>query len=212
MYHLAKLGALRSASGGAAAATPPVFERVGDIAFGPSNPDVTFPDDVFTDEIALLLVFSVNTSSASGFTEIGNISGAGGKLYIFWKRCSGSEGATDVTVTSSHFTYGQIVMFSGCITSGTPYEDFEIDTDTSTTASAPNLTTTNSGRLGVAGYTGTAMTGTSPASGWTEQLGDANVFLLDTKDILTATTETGIDRSISSSEWFAYSLALLPAA
>lgn len=217
MYHLSKFSSLLSA-GTSEPSTPPAYVSTAAANAGSSSFGVSFPATVNANDIAILIVWSNSTpSTPSGFTLIGTDTTPGGsEATLFWKRCTGSEDSTTVTVTVD-FGYGQIVMFSGCVASGTPYEGFGSATDAGTTISAPNLTTTASARLGVGIYLRDDTEATTPPSGWTEHIDSTMVvnitLYLDSKSILTATTETGISRTGAGTEdWAAFSLALIPAA
>lgn len=108
-------------------------------------------------DIALLIVESENQaislSVAQGFVELGlqanKAAGTGGtdpasRLAVYWKRCVGSDVAPTVAATADHLT-GQILLFSGCKTSGNPWNIYAEGNDggaNDTTGVIPGATTT----------------------------------------------------------------------
>lgn len=107
-----------------------------------------------------------------------------GRMALYWKRAS-SEGASyqwsfDTTISNS---LGAISAYSGCIASGTPYDDAEIadDSTSDTTGETPALPgITGPNRVIYAsygGYSGPDI-GFTPPSGFTERLdtGGANTL------------------------------------
>lgn len=111
------------------------------------------PSGHILNDILLLFVQSSNEtiSAPSGYAEVttaspqgtGTAASAGSvKLAVFWKRDNGSESAPSVADTGDH-TAGIILAFSGCITTGNPWDVNAGDTGASDTAvTIPAVTTT----------------------------------------------------------------------
>lgn len=101
--------------------------------------------------------------SGFGFTEHPNSPQAGtnSELSLWWRRVDGSEPASwDVARVSDH-TVVDICAYSGCVTSGSPFDASAADnTDSGTSQTIPGLTTTGANRLVVDGISTGADTGT----------------------------------------------------
>jgi hypothetical protein len=126
--------ALAAASGTTAAIPVPSSVAAGDII------------------VAVFFISGANVPTPpSGFTAASGIPLAdpgGYKLYVYWKRATGADSGTyDFTWTGGNTYQGQAYRFTGCATTGDPF-DGTASTSTlphgggSTTFSAPSLTTT----------------------------------------------------------------------
>jgi hypothetical protein len=132
-------------------------------------------------DIALLVIESENeaisVTTPNGFALLGSAtSKAAGtaatdpasRLVVYWKRCVGSDSAPVVADSGNHTT-AQIHLFTGCITSGNPWDTFgEGNGGNSTSISIPGITTATNNCLIVLIST-SSFNGTSTAqfSNWT---------------------------------------------
>lgn len=107
------------------------FRSAGTAASGAAGITPGLPSGHVTDDILLLVVQSSNEAitAPAGYTEVtnspqgtGTAATAGStRLGVFWKRDGGSESAPSVADSGNH-TIAQILAFSGCITSGNPWD------------------------------------------------------------------------------------------
>jgi hypothetical protein len=166
----------------------------------------------------------VSSLSDAGFALVGSsfASDAFGKLY--WKRASGSEsGSVTVNLTeevSSAIGAGVMSAWSGCIASGTPYEDYTNNTQTATTSiTGAAIDTTGANRRAVSffGHVLVATSGTN-TNGWDENYdsstatGDDATFACcsitaPSAGTVAACTRTNADSSLNN----CHTLALIPA-
>jgi len=119
---------------------------VGVATAGTTGINVNYPATVNSDDILILYLngkAAVTWDLPSGFTSI-----SGARRAIYWRRASGSESGT-ITCTndnaSSMSMYGIIYRFSGCATSGNPYEGYATTTGNSTTVDIPDLASATTG-------------------------------------------------------------------
>lgn len=106
---------------------PPIWEENGTIAstYFATSLNVPYPSTVNADDILIMVVWRTVTyqtfSTPSGWTSIDSNSYPSRRVW--WKRATGSESGTQtVSITNaSDTTFGIMMRFSGCITSGTPY-------------------------------------------------------------------------------------------
>jgi hypothetical protein len=142
---------------------------------------------------------------------------------VWWKRLDGTESGT-VTLTRgtaalNEWFGGTIATYSGCITSGTPFEGYATAQGTTVTMNGPAITTTGPDRLAVLFWCqGDNLTSTVPA-GYTQNFelldaaGNDGGQDGDSQTVATATTVGAVTRTIASANpSITFGLALLPAA
>lgn len=145
----------------AAPSTPPatsvsyVGSTIGSEAIG-SSTTIAIPSGTITNDVIVIAMqwyFSAPTTVTwpSGFTQVGTltsiVNGAGTDVYSWaWKRSSSGEGSGNYTVSwsgANNWNQGFACAVRGTVTSGNPYEDAQISTDTAVTSeSAVSVTTT----------------------------------------------------------------------
>jgi len=215
--------------------TAPVLVLSGTAVSSTANPISTpFPaSGIQNGDIAILIV-GCNSSAVDdastdldpAFTKFG-IAGTGGTGHavIFgWKRCDGTENGTSASVDFSSGALtkqAQILIYRGCVASGTPYEApaTNIDSVGSSSVVGPNITTLGADRrvLIFSGRrAGNAPSSLPPATWTTESYNDLSSGLdvvLLAKDVATAQTVTGPTIAYPTSSVSAASgFALIPAA
>jgi len=154
---LVGLALLIGCGSGWAAAT---FKAAGTFTTGSSAitpPYPGAPNDPVANDIAILVVESENQAisltTANGFVELGaQANKAAGtaavnpasRLAVYWKRCAGGDTAPVVAAPGNHAT-ARIYLFSGCITSGDPWNVYAEGNDGAAddlTGVIPGATTT----------------------------------------------------------------------
>lgn len=181
---------------------------------------VTNPATVAESEVAYLrvLISSANVTITwpSGWTEVGQ--GNQGASYtggLAWRRLTAADGGASYTVNFSASCTGTSRMstFVGVKLSGIPHESATMNQGTSTSMTSSSITTQGPNRLGVIFYTQDSTTTSTAPSGWTQQVtGTANSTrnYVDLKSIAAPTTESAVTRTITSTSWITFSLAVLP--
>jgi hypothetical protein len=194
------------------------------------------PAGTAADDILILDVFVRSSSgdaaptcdTPTNYTQIRmdeiDISGQISRHYSFWRRAGSSESGPTVTGSLGNSGGNSVVMtriagFSGCITTGTPYED---DDDTTTTGAqdfaGPDVTTTDVDRLWCYFACRSGNAGApDPPSGWTEMYdaGFAGGLLGRAmggyKELATANTYTGETcTATNTNAWSIIGFALIP--
>lgn len=218
---------------GAAASTPPSF--VANQAGNENNASpvsVDLPSGRDANSITIIVASVAWAGGSFGTLSIGsgtsesqlNNTGNAWSSRIAWLR--GSAGTT-VSISGSGGSGvsaigGYCVHFSGCVTSGTPYEGYATTngTSTSTTHTSPSTVTTGTNRLGVRIWVRDDSRTTTLDSGWTERR-DASIDDLTwlfhsssvyTKTIATASTEAAASATASGTcTWQCHGIGLIPA-
>jgi hypothetical protein len=182
----------------------PVFESAG--SYGQSagaapalTVDAGVPAGVTADDIILLVMFTDPTSTPTtitapaGFTEPPSspqvITGGSLNLRmsVYWKRATGAEsGSYTTTFSSNTFSEAVALRFSGCVTSGSPFDTTagNIDPVGSGTTVAVSVTTTVP-ETTLVHAVGLWSGGTwTPPAGYTARgtPGGFNLMLVSTKD------------------------------
>lgn len=110
----------------------PVYKDSGSVtsAAGVADRNVAYPATVNEDDILLIVMLDAEAdtfTTPAGWASVhAQSDNANLSVALFWKRAVGTETGT-VTVTSASAATGVIAgvmhRFSGCVTSGTPYEE-----------------------------------------------------------------------------------------
>ena len=129
----------------------PLFHSIGTVVRGSGAINVSWGDHA-TDDIGVLLVESANQAVATpaGWTLIGNVgTGTAGvalatAVYAFWKRATSAAEATVTVADSGTRQTGVIMVFRGCITSGSPIDvsATSVQAAANVSVSMPGVTTT----------------------------------------------------------------------
>lgn len=205
------------------AAAAPIFVAAGakQELGGTGTLNIPYYAGIAANHVAVIFAI-VNTPAAdiSGFTAFaaaGTIGLSGVDVRSYWRRLTGGESGTVSLATSSDGGGAIMFGFSGCITTGTPYEDFgQVVSDQDGSVTSASTTTTGPGRLGVRIYGHSGSTSTPPGS-WVERHDAAATTsfvstAMNTLEIPSATTEAAT--SINAGSVFiraTHSFALIPA-
>jgi len=114
--------------------------------------DVPYPATVDENDILILQLLSseaANHNAIDGWTKVTEVDqGTNSTVSWYWKRAAGTESGsvTATKGTASGSFYGLISRWSGCITSGTPYEESSSTSGSSAAASSSSITPTGNGR------------------------------------------------------------------
>jgi hypothetical protein len=160
----------------------PTFGAAGTYLSGASSNQYNFavPTGTANNEIVLVYLYLESTGTVTtiptGFTQKSRPTVAGGEahdLLLFWKRCTGTDSGTYNFVGPNVWREGVAIRYSGCVTSGDPF-DTPISTNSTTSATSGNapavsLTTTVTDTMLI--YSATNFQGGTwtPASGMTER-------------------------------------------
>jgi hypothetical protein len=169
----------------------PTFGAAGTYLTGTSANSANFavPAGAANNEVMLVFFYLESTGAITppaGFTQFLRMSATGGAhdLVIFWKRCTGADSGTYNFTNPSVWREGVAIRFSGCITTGNPYDvtnGNQASTAPSGVTPAVSYTTTVTDTLAVwagSNFNGGAWT---PPSGYTERAdasGDVGVATL----------------------------------
>jgi hypothetical protein len=160
----------------------PVYQSAGTLWEG--NPGstslvVAAPAGVANNGIVLAYLYIDTTTTivtpAAGFTLAGSspIAASNHRQYIYWKRSTGSEPSNyTFTMSAADFSHSMCHWFSGCITSGSPFDtNFANSVDNGEAFSPPAISITTTADDTLIVYTATnSGTGTwTPPSGFTER-------------------------------------------
>lgn len=167
--------------------SPPAFRQIGalaaDASAGGYSITPALPTGWQANDIHLLMVAS---SASATFSGLGAWNSLGSSdqttLYVqwYWRRAQGGDTAPTIGISAggNSAIWGQIVGYSGCVTSGDPYDDTTIDGSTSdTTPDTALVTSAGDNRRAVcmmATSDDLAWTTGSPPSGWTERGDEGN--------------------------------------
>ncbi len=125
------------------------FRSAGASAANSASGNITpaMPSGFVADDILILLVETANqaVTTPDGWTalDLNPINATSTTLRIYWLRATGSEAAPTITGAADH-TIGQILAFSGCVTSGNPFDSDRqstVLTSASTSVTFPSTTT-----------------------------------------------------------------------
>lgn len=128
------------------------------ITVATDSPTVTYPSVSANDIMLVVFVTDSNhtllSSPPSGWTVIETSEidiGTDSSLSVFWRRATGSEGASETWTTifnSSEVGQALCIAYSGCATSGDPFDDTSATTAGPTTNwDIASVTSTDSNRL-----------------------------------------------------------------
>lgn len=170
-------------------------------------------DDIDTDVINIAADGTGWNEIITAYTDIGGTAMHG---RAWWYRVSGSlptmPSVQHPNLASNPFA-AKICAYSGCVTSGNPYEDPDFNTGDAAPLVGSTVTTTGADRLVVCNFFCDDDTTGSPSAGWTEndeQTVGANSAIA-TDSIVRATAGTQAAPSRAYSERFvSISFALLP--
>ena len=204
----------------------PVYQDNGGIAAADDfSVDVPYPGTVNADDILIVALLDADNDT---FTVPSNWylikeegTNANCSVAWMWKRASGSETGTETftsQLTAGSLVCGVMYRFSGCVTSGTPYEDAnQTAVLQETTYTRPAVTTTDNERLGVCIVNVEDNMTVDPTTNWTERselltsFGSDGAFELQDKQIPSATTENADTASIGGDDYHGVVVfALLP--
>lgn len=126
---------------------------------------------------------------ASGFAEAPdspqtNASGLAHNVHVVWKRATGGDtGTYDFPLSATDFISGAALRYTGCVTSGSPWDDTDGAVDVNDGVDTPpvSVTTTGADRLLV--WAGASWSGGTwiPPSGFTERF-DQGIGLVTAAD------------------------------
>lgn len=218
---------------GAAASTPPSFvaKQSGNGIDLSSPLSVDLPSGRDANSITIIVAQGAWNGGSFGTLSIGsgtsesqiNNTGNAWSSRIAWLRGSaGSTVSISMSGGSGPFRIcGYCLHFSGCITSGTPYEGYATTNVTtgSSTHTSPSTVTTGTNRLGVRIWLRDDLKTTTLGSGWTERyddytgdVGGALTSSVYTKTIAAAGTEAAASATASGScTWQCHGIGLIPA-
>jgi hypothetical protein len=170
--------------------------------------DFAVPAGVAADDIIVIPMYldgtTTITAMPTGFTEAPNSpvlsNGVGGNhsLHVAWKRATGADSGTySFTLSASQYCTGSALSYSGCATTGNPWDTVAgtptastaVDNTNSTTTPALSYTTAGADRklfFAATNWTGGAWT---PPSGFTERM-DAGDHVHTAADLDEATAGT----------------------
>jgi hypothetical protein len=210
-------------------ATPPVFQTIGaQLQTSSASPAVAAPTGVAANDIIVIsmLVDGLPTVSAlpSGFAHVTGspiaiVSGGGSHSQVIaWKRATGADtGPYTFTLSGSTYVNGAASRYSGCITTGSPWE---IDTDFAETTgvngtATPSLEITTTGPNRMLYWSATNWTGGNwtPPTGFTERRdsGDKNTTSADMVQVSAGLSGAVIGTCAGSDKRTAFLGALIPA-
>ena len=168
------------------------FNAAGAVKSNAGSGDMTtvaLPAGFAADDIHVLVVASSDNVAvtATGFTsKLATNSSTNCRLSVLWRRAVAGDSTFTVTHTAGNGALCRVFGYRGCVTSGDPFEDAQIQANTGTlTITAPNLTlATTAGNMilfcaavGTAGTSNTfavaSYSGTDPA--FTERQDSSNV-------------------------------------
>ena len=207
----------------------PVYEDNGGMAAADAATiDVAYPATVNENDILITILIDNDDdtfTTPSGWTKVHE--NTGGSIYLctawYWKRATGTESGTETFTSNSDsgdVLSGTMFRFSGCVTSGAPYEDHTTagDDDAATSAATISaITTEGSERLCVClmaeqdnraiteGSTYTLETQLSTDVGGDQLVGLCTYEQATADDVAAdSVTWSGPDR------WHTYTFALIP--
>ena len=107
----------------------PAFRSAGTPASGTGDVTPALPTGWAENDIFLLIAETDPSETASAPAGYANVSGSplqasgpgGTRLHVFWKRAASSESAPTITDPGNH-CYAVMLAFSGCITTGNPWD------------------------------------------------------------------------------------------
>lgn len=181
-----------------------------DKAYDAAGPSVTVtkPTGTADGDILLAWVYAYNNtpesiSAPEGWTQMDFIIQSARMYALFWKRAS-SEGAdyTFTGNTGSLYVNACVVAYSGCIATGTPYDQFSETTYTTNDYSivADGITPTVSPSLAViCALARNSYTSAAQPDGWTERFDVYDSALLYSCDKALSTTDAVVDVTITAS-------------
>lgn len=182
-----------------------------------------FASSIPDKDIALLqaeIAAATTISTPAGWNLVDVVSEGVFTAALFWKRCTGSEGSSSVTVNfgATGAVSARITTFINCRSNGTPFENKSFQQGTGNIVTSPALAANGPDELGVHAMGVARNVNTAPPTGWTEQAatdtggsGLRNTIEWQTipnfGSLLSSTRDFG-----TSIPWVAWSLALLPEA
>lgn len=202
----------------------PVYEDRG--AFnaygGSSTNDVAYPTTVNSNDILVIIILAFGNRTATTPTNWNALASTSDSrsVFTFWKRATGSESGNEtVTISSSVNSTSIMMRFSGCITTGTPYESLVngggVDDNTQDTG---ELTTTGIDRLASAihvistEYTPTTPTGYTTEFNEIQGAFDTSMTLFTQEQLTAGTVSAEAATTVAGSLRFMQTFALIPIA
>lgn len=163
---------------------PAYVDNGGIAAEGDFEVNVSYPATVNLNDILIAQLLDADNdafATPAGWTLIYQEgANANASHAYFWKRATGDESGTQLFTTAlsaGSGVYGVISRYSGCITSGTPYEDATGAAVTQTsTPTIPAMTATAGGRLAVGFVTIEDNITLTGHSGYTNAYQEMSVF------------------------------------
>jgi hypothetical protein len=144
----------------------------------------------------------------SGYTLKRRLDATQFSVYEIWKRTNGTESAVTFGATGATFMAGEIAAYSGCVTSGDPYDVIGTgNTGTNATATAGSITPSVTDTLIVYLETNFDAFTATPPSGMTERY-DALFYSADLAQASSAATGSKAATLTGSSEYVAVLAAL----
>lgn len=140
----------------------PAYESSGSLgyAYTTTTLSVPYPATVSADDILIAIVVhygsnAITWNTPANWTKLYDVQGGGSlaKQHAFyWKRAAGTEsGSEDFTHSymANNYNFGVMHRFSGCIASGTPWDDIGTSNGDGTTVSIAAQTASGTERLAV---------------------------------------------------------------
>jgi len=153
----------------------------------------------------------------AGWEEAGQLTVSGNQFALFWRRATASESAPTVTNagrTSTNLLSAQLTSWSGCGTTGTPFEGLVSNSSASGVLTGADVTATGR-RLAVQLWVRGANTASAPDGEWAERLdqgtggGGACRYMADTATVEYAGTMPACSRGSSAQLYAMFGLAFI---
>lgn len=202
----------------------PAWKANGTVGAATTGTTVAGPLPTYAaDDILLAEMFCRGSSTAftmpAGWNEIAQLTVGGNQHALFWRRATASESNPTVTNlgrASTNLLAAQLTSFSGCRTSGTPYEGAVSNSSASGPLAGVAVVTSGAKRLALQAWIKAANTATVPGAAWTERLdqgtggGGACRFMLDTDPVAAPGTAPAASRALTAETYAVFGLALIP--
>jgi len=207
----------------------PVYEDNGGMATGTdAGAAASYPGTVNADDILIAVCTDEDGdtwTTPSGWTAIRSSNVSAFSTATFWKRATGSESGTETfntQLTDGSVVTATIFRFSGCVTSGTPFEADTVWNSTvkTNTATIQDITTLDTERLCISfacqedntAHSGTTVYTTNAADLSTDVGNDARVTLYTTQKATAGAVGSDSVTNGGGTDFVAtHTMALIPA-